>query len=126
MIDKDGKESAESLAMMKAFGITITLEMKEDGTGYMETYGQKTEFTWDDKTIKGKDDDGTEQSMNYTYSDGKLTLEQEGEKMVFTKKELVKEDESGSGSVDLNNMFGGEEEENADADADADAGTQEE
>ena len=127
VIDKDGKEDTQALGLMKAFGVNITLEIQEGGTGYMETYGEKTEFTWDEKNIKSKDDEGKEQSLNYTYKDGKITLEHEGEKMVFTKKELVKEDDSNTQSVDLNGMFNSEEgETETDTDTGIDDGSTEE
>ena len=119
IMNENGEEDASAMALLKAFGVSLTLEMKEDHTGVMEAYGQKTEFTWDEKNIKGKDEDGNEQTMEYTYENGKLTFTEDGQKMVFTKKELVKEDEtSGDSSVDLNGLFGGDEDTDADTDTD--------
>ena len=74
-----GKEELDAL---KSFGMTITLELKEDGTGVMDIYGQQTELTYDSKSMTIDGD-----KMSFTKSEDIITLEKDNEKMVFKKTE---------------------------------------
>lgn len=82
---------------MEAAGETITaddlaalgsdeefyLELKSDGTGTLVAFGETNEMGWaDGKIWPASDPDDT---ANYTYSNGTLTLEQDGMKLVFKK-----------------------------------------
>lgn len=72
-------------ATLEAMGMSMdmfSMELKEDGTGSMTFMDESEDFKWDDKAIK--DSTGTE--IPYTYKDGKITLEMDGETLVFEKQ----------------------------------------
>ena len=71
-MQKDGESQALVLSLMKSFGISPTLTLKEDKTGSMNLSGESAEeITYTDKKIKSKDS-GDE--IEYTYKDGKITI----------------------------------------------------
>ncbi len=88
---KDGKEETTSISLMKAFGVTITIEFKKDGTGEMVTSTNGSMFSSDEDS---ESSEPTKQVSTFKWKDGKITemKDQNGEE---TKKdgtyELVKE-----------------------------------
>ena len=74
-------ESVGDIDKLKELGFTATLELKEDKTGVLNVFGQSQDITYDDKNITS---DG--QAVPYKFADNKITLEQDGQKMVFQKK----------------------------------------
>lgn len=72
----------EELTALEAFGMTITLELREDGTGVMDIYGEQSELTYDSQNITV---DG--EKTPFTKSGDKITFEQDDTKMVFEKAE---------------------------------------
>lgn len=70
----------KSLGMEEMF----SLEMKADGTGILSMEGEDdSSITWDDKKIK---DSSTGDEFDYTYQDGKLTMSDDDNVLVFQKK----------------------------------------
>ncbi len=72
------------------FGMSITMELKEDGTALSATSGEDdtAEGTWKmegDKVTVDIDDSPVE----FTLADGKLSAEQDGMTMVFSQEEPV-------------------------------------
>ncbi|MGM9552934.1 MAG: lipocalin family protein [Faecousia sp.] len=65
---------------LKGFGVEVTITFNSDGTGTLAMSDEKEEFTWKDNTITA---DGEE--ISFTLDGNKLTLEQDGETMVFSK-----------------------------------------
>lgn len=61
----------------------IYLKLKSNGTGVLNTGDEEEDMEWDEEYIwpEGNKDEAAE----YTYSNGKLTLEADGIKMVFKK-----------------------------------------
>lgn len=68
-------------AMESIMGKSVGLELKADKTGTLEVFGSKINITYDDKNMYAKGD-----PCPYTVNGNKITLEQEGTKMVFEKK----------------------------------------
>ena len=66
--------------MLKEYGLEVTITFNADGTGNVNMMGEKEEFEWKGNTITA---DGEE--INFTLNGNKLTLEQDGETMVFSK-----------------------------------------
>ncbi len=66
---------------LKTLGMEITMEIKKDKTGTMTMMGETQEFK-----IEGKDFVIGDDKAPYTFKDKKITLEQDGSKMVFEKK----------------------------------------
>ena len=66
--------------MLKEYGVEITITFNSDGTGNIDMMGEKEEFEWKGNTITA---DGEE--ISFTLNGNKLTLEQDGETMVFSK-----------------------------------------
>ena len=77
---EDDSLDEESLQAMEELGLTIRLYISEDGTGVLDMYGEAMDLTWTDTEITV---DG--ESIAYTYEDGKLTISEEGESLVFEK-----------------------------------------
>ena len=75
---QDGQDYSEYLSML---GMEITMVLNDDGTGYMEAMGEKVDVTWDDSTITH---DG--ESINYSLSGDKMTFEEDGAEMIFTRQ----------------------------------------
>lgn len=89
--DAEGS-SDEELEMMQALISKMKLELREDGTGTMDVFGQGTEIEWDDKniTIEGE-------AQPYTWEDGVLTMEDDEASIIFKKmtaEELENEEDS--------------------------------
>ena len=104
-IDSEGNESTTTVDFMKAFGAGYEIEFKSDKTGVMKvtmdasylsaftgeddssaaSNTTTTEFTYDDKKIKGSSETG-ELEADYEFKDGAIILNMSGEKMKFTKQ----------------------------------------
>ncbi len=88
----------------EAWGFTYYLVLEEDGTGYLDMFGEKEILTWDDKMVSGEDIG----SMNYTYANGVIKLEGDGSSMSFAKlseEKLADYKENGAGNIE--DLFGG-------------------
>lgn len=77
----DGEEaSAEDIQLMKSFGLTVTLQVNDDNTAQMSMFGEKIDFTYDKNNFIMED-----QSYTYTKNGDVITLEQDGDNLVFRK-----------------------------------------
>ena len=80
-MEEDGQAtSQEDLDLLSSLGLTVTVEVKEDGTGMIDLFGEQLEFTWDDTYITIDD-----QQQTYEFDGTTLSMENEGTKMTFTK-----------------------------------------
>jgi len=82
MSSGDESYSHEDLESLKSLGLNVSLELREDKTGTLSLFGETMELTYDSKnmTVDGE-------AAPYKVKDGKLTMEQDGEKLVFEKTE---------------------------------------
>ena len=84
-IDSQNEEaslSEETVEYMKAYGVTMYVELLEDGTGVFNVDGEMP-ITWQDGMLF--DENALE--LPYTVTDGELTLELEGTLFVFARTE---------------------------------------
>ena len=74
--------SHEDLESLKSLGLNVTLELNEDKTGTLNLFGEEMNLTYDNKnmTVDGE-------AAPYKVEDGKISMEQDGEKLVFEKTE---------------------------------------
>lgn len=111
-VDANGEENTSMVSLFELFGAKYTVEFKKDKTGVMETslnggglsslvtdddtddnttdntaLGNTVNFTYDDKTIKAKNDEGEVSESTYTYKDGVLTITMGDETMKFKRAE---------------------------------------
>lgn len=88
MSSGDESYSHEDLESLKSLGLNVTLELREDKTGTLSLFGEEMELTYDSKnmTVDGE-------STPYKVEDGKLSMEQDGEKLVFEKAEKPEDTE---------------------------------
>ncbi len=89
----------QSASDFEALGITYYLVVEENGTGFLEIFGEKQPLTWDEKEFK-IDDIG---AMSYTYADDVIKLDggEENGSMTFarlTGDKLTNYMENGSGN----------------------------
>lgn len=83
-IEEDGQDQSESLSLIKTFGLTATLEIKDKESGNLNLFGEEVDFKYDNKYIIVNGEDG-EEKTEYTYKDNQLTFEQKDSKLIFTK-----------------------------------------
>ena len=74
----DGVDYTE---MLQSTGVTITLQLNEDGTGYIDFAGEKEDITWDKDGITS---DGVK--VPFTTDGNTLTLAENGAEMTFSRK----------------------------------------
>jgi hypothetical protein len=89
-INKDGEEETTSISLMKAFGMSLTIEFKEDGTGEMVTSANTSMLT--DGEDGEKKDEPQKEVAAFKWKDGKIT-DMKGDDGKETKEgtyELVK------------------------------------
>lgn len=67
-------------ALLDKLGVTVSLEVKSDGTAVLNLAGDKTKLKYDSKYFK----DGNSKSK-YTYKNGKITMTSDETRMVFRK-----------------------------------------
>lgn len=89
MSSDDENYSHEDLEALKALGLSVTLELREDKTGTLELFGEEMELTYDggNMIVDGE-------SAPYTVEDDKISMEQDGEKLVFQKTEKTENSET--------------------------------
>ena len=69
MVDQEGSDVTEDLEMLGDVGLTVTLELNEDGTGTMNMFSENADITWTETEIVMNG-----QSIPLTFEDGVLTL----------------------------------------------------
>ena len=85
------EESKQMVALMKAFGMTMSITFNADGTGTMDSaMGDEKEstpfnYTYENGVLKIEDAE-TEEGQTIRVEDGKLYLEMDGMGIVFKKK----------------------------------------
>ena len=73
-----GEDYSAYLAML---GMDMTLVLNEDGTGSMEMMGEKIDVTWGDGKITNEGE-----SIPFSVDGDKLTMEEDGSQLVFTRQ----------------------------------------
>ena len=81
--------TSDDLQMLKDLGITVTLELNEDGTAALVIFGEKAEGEWEAKSATEGTFKAEDAAVDMKIADGKLTMEQNGEKLVFEKAEAA-------------------------------------
>ena len=79
-----GETLTAALSAMGMSADDMYIQLNADGTGEMSVFGETAEMAYADGKIWSIDE--PEEKVDFTVSGGKLTLEVEGNKMVFTKK----------------------------------------
>ena len=98
---EDGEASEELIALLP-YGAYMYVELKEDGTGFMNNNGEKSNLKWDGKTINFLDDTGSE-AVNYLYSEDVITVSYDDNSMVLQRlndEELSEYNKTG-GVIDI-------------------------
>ena len=86
-----GEEAEQAVALMKAFGMTMSITFNADGTGSMDSsYGDETnsepfEYTYEDGVLKIDGEEAGE-GVSIKVEGNKLILESDGMQMIFKKK----------------------------------------
>lgn len=83
LVDPDKGDLSKQLDTLSAFGISITFEIKDDGTAILNTNGQETKLKvdTDKKTISAEGE-----AIEYTFENDTISFENDGSKMSFKKK----------------------------------------
>lgn len=80
-MEEDGE--AVDLNSLEELGLACTLKVKSDGTAVLDLFGDTTDLKWEDGKMWAAGEEDS--AIPYKLSGGKLTLEQDGEKLVFKK-----------------------------------------
>lgn len=88
MTSGDQSYSNEEIKNLQNLGLHVSLELKEDKTGKLEYFGQTMDLTYDNKnmTVEGK-------SSPYKVEKDKVSMEQDGDKLVFQKTQKTENTE---------------------------------
>ncbi len=101
-MEVDGEDQSSTVALMKAFGVSASIEVENGKEGKFNMFGDEVKFTYDNDTFhfekKASDDEDEEESdgptdAKYETKDNTLTIiytrEKDGEssteKLTFTK-----------------------------------------
>lgn len=76
---------SEDIEMLKGLGLTVNLELKEDGTGALVLFGESMDGKWEAKSATDATFTYEGQTINMKIADGKLTMEQNNSKLTFVK-----------------------------------------
>ena len=80
-MEEGGEEvPQDDLNMLAEMGLKVTMEVKEDGTGAIDLFGEMLEFTWDDNYITVDD-----QQQSYEFDGTNFSMTNDDIKMTFTK-----------------------------------------
>ncbi len=84
-IQKDGESQTLAVAFIKSLGVIPHISVNSDKTGTINTSGrnESKDVTFTNDKIESKD---SNDSIDYTYKDGKITIESDGSILVFEKK----------------------------------------
>lgn len=77
--------SSEDIEMLKELGLTVNLELKDDGTGALVLFGEAMDGKWEAKSATEATFTYEGQTIDMKIADGKLTMEQSGSKLTFAK-----------------------------------------
>ena len=85
-----GEEGEQTVQLMKALGMTMSITFNADGTGTMDsTFGEESQsepfnYTYENGVLKIEE--GDSEGVNIRVEDGKLILEEDGVGMVLKRK----------------------------------------
>lgn len=77
--------SQDDMAMMEAFGMTVSLTVSEDGNFELMYFGESQKGTWEAKSATEASFTVEGDTVSATLKDGKLTLSESGTDLVFEK-----------------------------------------
>ncbi|MBQ9348534.1 MAG: DUF5067 domain-containing protein [Oscillibacter sp.] len=102
-LTEEGEDGGEELNAMVEAGMRTYLVVQEDGSAYMDLFGQQIGMKWDESAFYSENEEDGEEPLGYAYEDGVLNLlPGESDSMEFTKlteEELTEYEENGSGSI---------------------------
>ena len=78
--------SAEDIALMQSLGLSVGIQLHEDGTGSLDLFGEKMDGTWTaENATQGKLVLSDQEIAMTLGSDGNLSLQQNNDTMIFQK-----------------------------------------
>lgn len=75
----------DDISMLKDLGLSVELDLKDDGTGALVLFGESMEGKWEAKSATDATFTYEGQTINMKVADGKLTMEQNNSKLTFAK-----------------------------------------
>ena len=80
-MEVDGEDQSSTISLMKAFGMTASLEIESDTEGKLSIFGDEAKFTYDKNKLhfeKSEDDDESSSidatDADYTFKDDTITI----------------------------------------------------
>lgn len=77
---QNGEDQSASIQLLEGFGLSATMELKDDKTGTMHLFGTDSELTYDKDKMVINDKD-----VPFTYKDGQITFSENDASLTFTK-----------------------------------------
>lgn len=78
----DGEDATDQIDLLKALGLTAEIELREDGTCHYNILGDEADCTYTQENITFENE-----TSGYTYENGELVFEKDGNKLTFKKLE---------------------------------------
>lgn len=79
--------SSDDIEMLKALGLDVYLDLGQDGKASLVLFGEAMDGTWEAKSTTEATFTMEGQTVSMAIADSKLTMEQNGSKLVFKKGE---------------------------------------
>lgn len=105
MTQEDEIMSTADLAAMAEMGFEMFIELRDDGTGVLNLYGETTEITWDEKGITANDE-----TINYEWDGKYLVLTDDSTSITFSSMTAQEVIDAGEGVEGNMSFFEGDEE----------------
>ena len=90
---EDQGDLGEQLDMLNALGLAPTLTIDEDGKGVLDMFGESVEMTFDFDAMTVTGSEEGDEAMPFTYENGRLTM-QEGENILVFGRTLPAEEDA--------------------------------
>lgn len=81
-MSENGQDMTSTVESLKAFGLTATMTIKDDGTGTLSLFGTDYSLTWDDKTVTYGG-----QAVEYKFDGKTITFGNDETSLTFTLKD---------------------------------------
>ncbi len=85
LVSEEEGDITEQLELLSSMGLAPTLSIDEEGKGTLDLFGEQTDILFDFEAMTAQAEDDDETVMTFTYENGIITFEEEGNSMTFKR-----------------------------------------
>ena len=85
LVSEEEGDITEQLELLSSMGLAPTLSIDEEGKGTLDLFGEQTDILFDFEAMTARAEDDDETVMTFTYENGIITFEEEGNSMTFKR-----------------------------------------